>query len=365
MSTARPPSTKIVIIGAGFLAKYITKTLIAASSRSQIFLASRNPDKLYTDLKHLGKQISTPYTGIDITDRGQNKRLDEALEGAEVVINLVGILYGSRPVFEAVQWKGAENVARASQKAGAKLIHISAIGANSTSSIDYWRTKGLGEQAVLSESPKATIIRPSLIFGPGDGFFARFATLAKYLPFLPVFGGGASLFQPVYAGDIARAVEVVSRSRRNPEIADLVDGKIIEAGGPKVYTYKELMQTTLKYAELSRPVVSVPFALGSVQGLVMEQFPENLLTVTRSQVNQLRENNIVTDPLPSTHVSFAQVISSFPPLDLPSSSPPSKGIKTDQEVLTSVEQILPEYLGSSASSVKSGRRTHGRKGFEG
>ncbi|KAL7415593.1 hypothetical protein BDY24DRAFT_264749 [Mrakia frigida] len=366
--SAIPAKNKTVIIGAGFLASYIAKTLVASSSRNTVLLASRNPEKLHSKLSHLGNQILPAKANVDIS---KGEGLDELLKGASTVVNLVGIMHGSPALFDSVQWKGAQNVAQASEKAGAKLIHISAIGADPTSPIDYWRTKGLGEQAVLEFSPKATIIRPSLVFGPGDGFFTRFANLAKYLPFLPVFGGGTSLFQPVYAGDLAKAIEIISRSSSDPEVAAMVDGKICEAGGPTVYTYKELMQLTLKYAEKSRPILSLPYQVGLLQGLVLERLPENLFTVTRSQVNQLRSNNIVADPLPSTtHVSFAKVLAAFPPPAVPSSAPPPKA-KTEAEVLTPAEEILPEYLGSGAEDggvlerVKGGKRMHGGKGFQG
>lgn len=185
---------------------------------------------------------------VDIT---KPETLAPAFKGASVVVSLVGILHGTPEAFEKIQWRGAENVARAAQNAGAKLIHISAIGANPESKLAYERTKGLGEQAVLETCPTATVIRPSIVFGPEDDFFnvssihstylslrlmiiftsmQRFARLSKFLPFMPVFGGGNSLFQPVYVDDVSQAVEIISRD--DEEIRQLVDGKIIEAGGP-------------------------------------------------------------------------------------------------------------------------------------
>lgn len=165
-------------------------------------------------------------------------------------MSLVGILQGTPEQFDKIQWHGAENVALAAKSVGAKLIHISAIGANKDSDIPYARTKALGEAAVFSACKNATIIRPSIVFGPGDGFFAvclisfswwhlllfipscqRFATLSSFLPFMPVFGGGTTKFQPVYAGDVARAVEIATRTLDNAAM-DATDGKVIEAGGP-------------------------------------------------------------------------------------------------------------------------------------
>ena len=170
------------------------------------------------------------------------------------MVSLVGMLMGSPATFDQVQWKGAENVALVAREQNAKLVHLSAIGADPNSPLPSPRTKALGEQAVLVACPNATILRPSLVFGPGDSFFMvkyyhcievyelseveRFATLSRFLPFMPVFGGGHSKFQPVYVGDLARAIEVSARD--DPEIESLTRGKIIEAGGPDSgYTARE------------------------------------------------------------------------------------------------------------------------------
>ena len=158
-------------------------------------------------------------------------------------------MHGSREDSDRVQHRGAQNVARAAQGVGAKLIHFSAIGADPRSDIPYFQTKGLGEKAVLKENPNSTIIRPSLVFGPGDGFFSvcidtpqvvvklnaclpsqKFATMSSFMPFLPVFAGGTTKFQPVYVGDLASLVEMLSRD--DPAVRSIVDGKTIEAGGP-------------------------------------------------------------------------------------------------------------------------------------
>lgn len=136
-------------------------------------------------------------------------------------------------MFEKVQHEGAHNVARVAAENSGKLIQVSAIGSNPTSKLPYPRTKALGEQAAFEECPDATIIRPSLIFGPGDSFFNRFSTLAKYMPFLPVFGDGQTLFQPVYVGDVAEAVSVFANSVDDAKIAERVNGKTTEAGGPE------------------------------------------------------------------------------------------------------------------------------------
>ncbi|KAH9996023.1 hypothetical protein BJV77DRAFT_189539 [Russula vinacea] len=190
----------------------------------------------------------------------------QAFENADAVVSLVGILQGSPAQFEAIQWKGAENVARAAAAVGAKLIHISAIGADPHSKIPYARTKGLGEEAVRSHCPNATIIRPSLVFGPGDGLFNRFAQLSRYLPVLPVFGKGDTLFQPVYVGDVGRIVEILTRKNAVND----ADGKIIEAGGPDGLTFCQIMSLVVIHTGRFLPIVSVPWKLGELK--IMQRY---------------------------------------------------------------------------------------------
>ncbi|KAG8853792.1 hypothetical protein FRC20_001160 [Serendipita sp. 405] len=262
---------KVVICGAGFIGSYIARAFAAATPGVHIVLASRNPGKLETNL---------------------SKSVDATVSASSMdVTNIASV----RSVMkDALQWKGAENVATAAQEVGAKVIHFSAIGADPSSPLVSPRTKGLGEQAVLNVSPAATIIRPSLVFGPGDSFFSRFATLSRFLPFMPVFGGGASRFQPIYVGDLARLVELCSHTERS-EVKRLVEGKILEAGGPDVFTYKEIMQLVLKYTGRWRPIISAPFWVGNIQGAIFEQLPENILSISRDQISQLKLDNIVAD----------------------------------------------------------------------
>ncbi|KIO30199.1 hypothetical protein M407DRAFT_242263 [Tulasnella calospora MUT 4182] len=179
-----------------------------------------------------------------------------------------------------------------------KVVYMSAIGADRYSPIDYFRTKALAEKELLKAfgktGPSVTIIRPSLVFGDGDGFFKRFATLSKFLPFLPVFGGGQSLFQPVFAGDIGRTIEILSRI----DDAGILSGSrnlVVQAGGPDVMTYRQMMELILKTTGRSRPILSLPFAIGTLQGALLEKLPENILTVTRSQVEQLKLDSVVSE----------------------------------------------------------------------
>ncbi|KAK0233684.1 hypothetical protein IW262DRAFT_101419 [Armillaria fumosa] len=298
---------KVVICGAGFIGRQITRTLTRNQKHNfRVQLSSRHPQKSYDQLKEsspLGALLSP--VSVDVRDTSS---LAAAFEGSSLVVSLVGIMHGSPKDFEDIQWKGASNVAKAAQSVGANLVHFSSIGADPSSSIPYTRTKGLGEIAVLEHCPSATVIRPSLVFGPEDDFFNRFSRLSKFLPFLPVFGGGASKFQPVYVEDLARAVEIIATA--NAEVKKEVSGKIMEAGGPDVFTYRELMSLVLKYNGRYRPIVSLPFFVGKMQGFFLEQLPVNMFTVTRAQIEQLKFDNVVRD-VPegsSNFVSFERLV---------------------------------------------------------
>lgn len=321
-------SHKIVICGAGFLglniARQIANAPAVGSLVRRVQLSSRNPAPLYARLK---KEVLSdhllPPVALDIT---KPPTLTPAFENAQVVVSLVGLMHGTPQQFEDIQWHGAENVARAARQANAKLVHFSAIGADPNSHIPYARTKGLAEKSVMEICPNATIIRPSLVFGPEDDFFNRFAKLARFLPFLPVYGGGTARFQPVYVGDLARAVEIISRM--DPGIEKQVSGKTTEAGGPDTFTFKQLMELVLKYTNRHRPIISLPFSLGYAQGAVLEKLPPNLFTVTRAQVEQLRKDNVITEEEGPGKFSFSKLI--------------AKGY--DCSPLESLLDVLPQYL---------------------
>lgn len=246
------------------IARAICSAKPLAGKARVVQLSARHPDRVYKTLSQtLSQDQKTRLVQPVPVDITKPETLAPAFRDASVVVSLVGILHGTPEAFERIQWRGAQNVARAAHNAGAKLVHISAIGANPESELAYERTKGLGEQAVLEACPNATVIRPSIVFGPEDDFFnvsaflltltswsmprltnmQRFARLSKFLPFMPVFGGGNSLFQPVYVGDVSEAVEIISRDDK--DIRQLVNGKIIEAGGPdgKHFITKETNHT--------------------------------------------------------------------------------------------------------------------------
>ncbi|EKM84143.1 hypothetical protein AGABI1DRAFT_117579 [Agaricus bisporus var. burnettii JB137-S8] len=318
---------KIVVCGAGFLGSNIARQIATAPKVNDITrrvqLSSRNPHRLHAKLeREVPSHSLSPPIAVDVT---KPNTLAPAFEGAKVIVSLVGLMRGSPQQFDEIQWHGAENVAYAAKQVGAKLVHFSAIGADAGSHIPYPRTKGLAEKSVLEICPNATIIRPSLVFGPEDDFFNRFAKLARFLPFLPVYDGGTSRFQPVYVGDLARAVEIISRL--DATIEKQVSGKVIEAGGPDIFTFKQLMELVLDYSHRRRPIISFPFAFGYMQGAILEKLPVNLFTVTRAQVEQLRKDNIVTEENGENRFSFKNLIAEgyHPPL-------------------RSLVEILPQYL---------------------
>ncbi|EDR15172.1 uncharacterized protein LACBIDRAFT_243354 [Laccaria bicolor S238N-H82] len=312
---------KVVICGAGFIGSHIARSLIASQRPVQI--SSRNPAKTHELLEFTTpKGPLLPAVSVDVT---KPTTLIHAFKDAGTIISLVGVMHGTPKDFEDVQWKGAENVALAARAVGAKVIHFSAIGANTKSEIMYFKTKAMGENSVLDICPDATIIRPSLVFGPEDDFFNRFARLSRVLPFLPVFGGGKSRFQPVYVGDLSKAVEILCRG--TPEIKKETSGKIIEAGGPEVFTYHQLMELVLKYSGRHRPIISFPFPFGLLQGAILENLPPNLFTVTRAQVKQLMVDNVVNIRPRANEISFQNLLEKY-----------------SNEPLTSVHKILPTYL---------------------
>jgi NADH dehydrogenase len=214
--------------------------------------------------------------------------VEAAMRDSHVAINLVGILAeGGAQTFDAVQAVGAGAVAKAASAVGARMVHVSAIGADENSPSRYARTKAGGEKAVLSATPMATILRPSVVFGPEDQFTNRFASLARMSPMLPLIGGGVTRLQPVYVGDVATAV------------ADAVDGKTkagatYELGGPEVLTMREIMQIILATIERRRMLVSLPFGLAKLQALFL-QFAPGPLKLTPDQVELLRVDNVVSD----------------------------------------------------------------------
>jgi NADH dehydrogenase len=230
-----------------------------------------------------------------------------AVKGADTIVNLTGILYQrGEQSFEAVHVEAAEAIAKAAHEAGAtSLVHVSAIGADKDAESSYAASKGEGELRVRAAFPAAAILRPSLVFGPEDDFFNRFASLARFLPFLPLIGGGKTKFQPVFVGDVADAiVRCVSDAGTR--------GKTYELGGPTVYSFKELMQIVLRETCRTRFLAPVPFFAATIQAMFLQFMPKPLLTP--DQVTLLKSDNVVTgaDTLTSLGITPTSVEAEVP-----------------------------------------------------
>jgi len=268
--------------GSGFLGRHVVRALAKRDYRIRV--AVRRPE-LANFLQPLGRvgQIHAVQANLRHAASVENAARD-----SHVLINLVGVLAeGGRQRFDAVHAYGAEQIALAANAHGARMVHVSAIGADANSSAHYARSKAAGEQLVLAAQPQATVMRPSILFGPEDNFFNLFAGLARMSPVLPLIGGGHTRFQPVFVGDVATA------------IADAVDGKtrpgaIYELGGPEIRTFKELMQFVLATTGRKRILLPVPFVVAKLKALGL-QFMPSPLTLTPDQVELLRTDNVVSD----------------------------------------------------------------------
>ena len=279
--TEIPAETLVTVFGgSGFLGRHVVRALAREGYR--VRPAVRRPDLAF-HLQPMGRvgQIHAVQANLRYPDS-----VDAAVRGADVVINLVGILFErGKQRFEAVQQEGAHAVARAAAAHGARMVHVSALGADAGSPSLYARSKAAGEAAVLATAPDATIFRPSILFGPEDDFFNRFAAMARLSPALPLVGGGMTKFQPVFVGDVARAI-----TRAVGGWAKV--GTIYELGGPEVKTFRELMEYVLAVTERRRLLVPLPFAIAKLQAALLQYFPTPLLTP--DQVELLRADNAVS-----------------------------------------------------------------------
>ena len=280
--TLRNPSETLVTVfgGSGFLGRHVVRAL--ANRHYRIRVAVRRPE-LTGHLQPLGRvgQIHAVQANLRFP-----QSVAAAARDADIVINLVGILFeGGRQCFDAVMAEGAEAVAQAANAVGARLVHLSAIGADEGSPSHYARAKAAGERLVLAAQSQATIMRPSIVFGPEDDFFNRFAALARLSPALPLPGGGQMRFQPIFAGDVAEAIALAVDGECKP-------GTIYELGGPDVRTFKELMEYVLATTERRRLLVPVPFALMKAQARILQFLPKP--PITPDQVELLQRDNIVS-----------------------------------------------------------------------
>lgn len=264
--------------GSGFIGRHLVRRL--AAQGHTIRVAARSPDEALF-LKVMGRVGQIVPVAANVTDEASVAR---ALAGSDWVVNLVGILAegsGNR-AFERVHAQGPANIAKAAAADGvARLVHVSAIGASEASPAKYGRSKANGEAAVRAAFPGATILRPSVIFGPEDGLFNKFATMAKFSPVLPVID---TSFQPVYVGDVADAI--VAALMRDDAM-----GGTYELGGPDVITGKQMMEQVLKHTHRKRCLVAAPFWLMAIQGLILQLLPGKMLTA--DQVLMLHAANVV------------------------------------------------------------------------
>ena len=277
-------STTLIAIygGSGFIGRHVVRALAKTGARMRI--AVRRPE-LAGFLQPLGGvgQIIPVQANVRYPDS-----LLAAANGADAVINLVGILAPSgKQTFNAVQDEGARHVAEAARAAGAKaFVHMSAIGADANSPSVYARTKAAGEAAVKDVFPDAVILRPSVVFGPEDEFFNRFAALARLSPALPLIGGGKTRFQPVFVGDVAKAVIAALTGKAQARA-------MYELGGPEILSMREVMERVLTYTMRKRMLVPLPFPLAKLQGAILQLLPNPPLTL--DQVRLLEKDNVVSE----------------------------------------------------------------------
>jgi uncharacterized protein YbjT (DUF2867 family) len=280
--TAIPIDTLVTVFGgSGFLGRHVVRAL--AKEGYRIRVAVRRPE-LAGHLQPLGRvgQIHAVRANLRYPDS-----VEAAVRDASVVINLVGILFErGRQRFDATHSYGAEAVALAAAAFGARLVHISALGADENAPSLYARSKAIGEKLVLAALPTATILRPSIMFGQEDTFFNRFAAIARISPVLPLIGGGLTRFQPVFAGDVAAAVLAVMQGRA-------ARASIYELGGPEVMSFKQLMEFMLATIERRRLLLPLPYPLAKLQASILQFLPKPPLTP--DQVELLKVDNVVSD----------------------------------------------------------------------
>ncbi|WP_375688033.1 complex I NDUFA9 subunit family protein [Pseudooceanicola sp. LIPI14-2-Ac024] len=305
--------SKLVTIfgGAGFLGRYIARRM--AQDGWRVRVAVRRPNEsMFVQTYGVVGQVAPVFCNIR-----DDASVRAVTAGADVVINCVGTFDAKgKNNFEAVQAEGAARIARIAAAEGVgQMVHISAIGADAESDSEYARTKAAGEAGVLEHMPGAVILRPSVLFGPEDDFFNRFAKKVRFGPTLPI-AGGETKFQPVYVDDVAAAAQLAAEGK--------APAGVYELGGPDVNTFRELMEQMLEVVQRRRMIVNLPFwaagfaawSLDLLQTITLGLFHNTVLTP--DQVKQLRADNVVSEG--------------------------AKGFDDLGIVPTSVEALLPEYL---------------------
>jgi NADH dehydrogenase len=311
----QPALQPLVVLfgGSGFLGQHTAHAFALKGWRVRI--VSRHPQARKTSTTHV------EYMKADVMD---GPSVEAALSGASAVVNLTGILSPTKDQnFDQVHRKGSEIISSATRKQDIQhFVQISAIGADSLSSSVYARSKAAGEEAVLSHLPHAVILRPSIIFGPEDSFFNRFSAMARFLPALPLIGGGRTVFQPVFVGDVAQAIICVIEGHGQA-------GKIYELGGPDKRSFADLLRYICRITHRRRLLITLPFFMAKIVAFLIEatnallfgHLPAMLL-ITRDQVELLRSDNIVSKNA-STHQHTLEGLGITP---------------------QSIEAIVPHYL---------------------
>lgn len=273
--------------GSGFVGRYVARRLAMAGWRVRV--AVRRPNEaLFVKTYGVVGQVEPVLCNIR-----DDASVAAVLQGADAVVNCVGVLSEvGKNTFDAVQAEAPERIARIAAENGIKrMVHVSAIGADMESESDYARTKAEGEAGVLRHMPDAMIVRPSIIFGPEDEFFNRFASMARFGPVLPVVGA-KTRFQPVYVDDVAEAVAM--------GVTDGIGG-VYELGGPVTATFAELMQQMLKVIRRRRLVLNIPFFAARIMAFGFDMLQAVTLglfrngMITRDQVKNLRQDNVVSE----------------------------------------------------------------------
>lgn len=268
--------------GSGFIGRYVVKRLAQQGCVVRVCVRDTIAAAFLKPMGNVGQVVPMhlPITSDDAA-------LRVAVEGADAVINLVGILAESRKGdFDAIHAAAPARLAKIAAEAGvAKFVHVSALGASPESKSSYARSKAAGEAGIRAAFPNAIFFRPSIVIGPEDGFFNRFAQLANWLPGLPLIGGGETRFQPVYVGDLADGIVA---ALDKPEAA----GKTYEAVGPTAYTFRQLMEYMLDVTAKHRGLIPIAWPIAELQAAILELLPIKLLT--RDQVTLLRSDNVAT-----------------------------------------------------------------------
>ncbi len=279
------PQTAVVFGGSGFIGRYLVAALLADGWRVRV--ASRRPGAL----NHL--RSTTPVGQLEHVRAPLQdpKAVAQAVQGAAAVINLVGILAeGGKQRFDDLHAQGAGGIAQAAANAGVPaMVQVSAIGADPKARARYARSKAAGEAAVLAAMPQATILRPSLVIGPEDGFFNRFARMAQISPALPLVDGGRARFQPLVVHDLVAAIMA---ALEQPQAA----GRVYELGGPTTYSFKELLRMTLEGLGQRRWLLPLPLPLARLQASILQVLPNPPLTL--DQLIMLERDTVVDERLP-------------------------------------------------------------------